>query len=480
MRWSLQMKRVLLPTGVVFVVACRGAVSAPEPRGDQTTVPEYPIVVAQGDSGTERPSRGDAGNAPEDAGALIDAGIVGMPGGGSTAVPNSATSSPGSGIDPTRGMPTPGSNPTPTPTPVVNPDGSLVLSIAGIDYYVHANGTRSIEELLDALPDRMGESFVLMEESRSRHRASIDHPRIIMYGVDARFILSVSDHPEDPLREVAEMAKLDPETGQWLFRALDFTSGEPEMGADDLSCRGCHGDPVRPIWGSYPNWPGAFAGSDEDLSGGQVNSLMQLKAEQANSDRFHRLVFPSDHSIRNNRQLYLPSRSYGYANTAFNSELAVAAADGMTTRMMASPEWENVCYDLLQAQWCGGSIDDLVRLYGRLGLNGPNDFQLAQPIAESTGTGYDTFGWNQGSTGLDDVVAFRVLDRVAATDSALSDTLASVEPKRSDWIAYWFELRGEARREWLAGEFDLYDYDLRPQELIPRARGPLCAYLENR
>jgi len=28
--------------------------------------------------------------------------------------------------------------------------------------------------------------------------------------------------------------------------------------------------------------------------------------------------------------------------------------------------------------------------------------------------------------------------------------------------------------------FDLYEYDLRPQELIPRVRGALCAYPENR
>ena len=142
------------------------------------------------------------------------------------------------------------------------------------------------------------------------------------------------------------------------------------------------------------------------------------------------------------------------------------------------------CGVLLLASACVGGVDQ------DAGMPGGDSTAVPDPTGSPPGSAVDpTPGRRRpgppqlrirSPTGLDVAVAFRVLDRVAATDSALSDTLASVEPKRSDWIAYWFELRGEARREWLAGEFDLYDYDLRPQELIPRARGPLCAYLENR
>ena len=349
-----------------------------------------------------------------------------------------------------------------------------MLSVQGIYDYVIDNDVDNVRDLLSALPESMGGSFVLMEETRSRHQASLEHPRLIMYGLDARFILSAGGVPDDPLYEVIEMAELDRETGEWIFRALDFQTDPPELGADDSSCQSCHGSPTRPIWGSYPEWPGAFGADEDNLTEAQASTLMGIKDAQQDSTRYHHLQFPGEHSIANNRTLYLPSRSYGYANTAFNFELVVAQADGLVTRMSREEGWDTLKYDLIAAKWCGeGSTQDV---FGALGLDGANDFQLHRPVFEATP---GDFGWNQGSTGLDDVVVFRVIDHVARTDPEMAAALAGAEPRRTEWIDHWFELRGDARAQWLL-DFDLYDFDLRPQELLPAASGAMCSYLQGR
>lgn len=293
-----------------------------------------------------------------------------------------------------------------------------------------------------------------------------------MYGLDARFIMSAGGVPEDPLYEVIEMAELDAQTGQWIFRALEFDSDPPRLGDSDASCQGCHGNPVRPIWGNYPDWPGAFGANENSLTAPQSAALSAMHETQQVSERYHHLQLPEG-------DLYLPSRAYGYANTAFNFELTVAHADGLVTRMMAADDWDLKKYEIVRGEWCGGTAESAEEVMEAIGLDGPNDFQLHSPIFEATAEGYEAFGFNQGSTGLVDVVVFRVLDHIARVDPEMAGALRAVEPTRTEWTTQWFELRGDARDAWLR-EFDLYESDLRPQELLPAAAEEMCAYLESR
>ncbi|MEM6989297.1 MAG: hypothetical protein AAF721_02330 [Myxococcota bacterium] len=344
-----------------------------------------------------------------------------------------------------------------------------LLTVQGIYDYVREHDIDNVSDLLAALPPSMGGSFVLMESSRSRHLADLEHPRVIMYGLDSRFIMSAGGVPEDPLYEVIEMAEMDAETGLWIFRALDFDVDPPELGQSDASCQGCHGDPVRPIWGNYPDWPGAFGENENNLTGPQADSLATMLQTQDSTSRYHHLWLPDG-------SLYLPSRAYGYANTAFNFELTVAHADGLVTRMMKAEDWDTKKYDIVSEAWCGGERGKSLRA---LGLDGANDFQLHSPIFETGGDQYSEFGYNQGSTGLIDVVVFRVINAIARTDPEMAASLAAVEPTRTDWTEHWFDLRGDAREAWLQ-DFDLYAWDLRPQELLPAAAADMCAYLQSR
>ena len=179
---------------------------------------------------------------------------------------------------------------TPRPIPVVS--GSQ-LTIDGVMSTVRAQKITNTRDLMSALPDWMAQSYVFMESSRSRHKATVQYPRVVMYGTDARFLFAASSDPSDPLREVAEMAQFDEATGKWIFRQIDFTSGSAVLSSNDAACQGCHGSPVRPIWASYSTWPGAYGSTDDNLTDTQIKRLLELKSKASNTDRFHTIAFPS-------------------------------------------------------------------------------------------------------------------------------------------------------------------------------------------
>ncbi|MCH9687008.1 MAG: hypothetical protein K0V04_36570 [Deltaproteobacteria bacterium] len=357
------------------------------------------------------------------------------------------------------------------------PNRDAFLTVRGIYNHVVANDITNIGDLLSDMPDSMRENYVLMEQTRSRHLADLESPRLIMFGLDARFLMAVGGVHEDPLREVVEMAELDEQTGQWIYRLIDFETGTPTLSANDHACQGCHGNPTRPIWGNYPDWPGAFGSDENHLTGGQRAMLSSLAEDPASSDRYHHLEFDDDYG---SNVMWLPGRDYGYAYTSFNFELVVAVSDGLVTRMTQAPGWDTLKYTLLDASICQRGGQSEFEVLEQLGLDGPNDFQLHHAVFEAEGSGFDGFRWNQGSTYLHDVVVFQVLDEIVRTDEQMAAAVQSIEPTRTTWFHHWWELRGSQRDDWLRNDFDLYAYDLRPQELLPQAASEICDYLGDR
>ena len=465
------------PSPAIVAAARAATPKAQAERGDDAD-PVAAIPVPTPDAS----SSGTSGPAAEAVESNVTAGygsssgapgpVAADPSGGAT-----TNAPPAAGEPPSSPAPGPAPVPPPpaTPTRVFPVNQAQRLTTAQLVGLVDTNNITNVADFLSALPPYMGESFTLMEETRSRHQASIEYPRLIMYGPDARILLGVSSHPLDPLREVVEVAELDEASGLWRFSQFDFRAAFVHD-TNTESCAGCHGSPLRPIWGEYPNWPGAFAGQDERLSGGQAAVLMDLKYNPF--DRFHHLVFPSDHSIQNNGQLYLPSREYGYANTSFNFELNAVVADGISRRIINHPNWPSDGYRLLAVQWgCDGNVDaaGIDALYNRFGVDGNNDFQLESPVFEAQAGQRDEYDWNQGSTGLDDSVAFRTLDLAAQRDAGL-DAVVSADQLFVDFSNYWFNTLGAERSEFLRVN-GIYETDFRPQNLSGAFVGRVCDYL---
>ena len=195
-----------------------------------------------------------------------------------------------------------------------------------------------------------------MEETRTEGLADVDNPRLLLLGSDMRFLIALATHPNDAKRETIDMAELVEGTGFWKFRSLDMSTTPPTLSPDDASCIGCHGSPPRPIWGSYPDWPGAFGEDNDILTSAQATALNEILAAQAASDRFHSIEL-LDHY--DSGQIFsLPGRVYPYTNTITNMELGAAVADGIYTRIKNSPLYDLVWRELLLMSYCVGEVPD--------------------------------------------------------------------------------------------------------------------------
>jgi len=322
------------------------------------------------------------------------------------------------------------------------PPGTPELTVDGIFDFVLSEGLGSVSELLDHIPPSLQKNYALMEETRTEGLADVDNPRLLLLGSDMRFLIALATHPADPKRETVDMAELEDETGFWKFRSLDMSTTPPTLSENDASCTGCHGIPARPIWGSYPDWPGAFGEDNDILTTAQANSLNQIRNTQASSDRFHTIELLNQY---NAGQIFsLPGRVYPYTNTITNMELGAAVADGVYTRVKNSPLYEFVWRELLLMSYCSGEVPDFFNtpayaqivenlsdlgapgtnkddIYLLLGVDVDNDFSLDRLAFETPDP-----GWNVSTDSLYGLVDLLILYDLAKSRTSVRAFLAGL------------------------------------------------------
>jgi hypothetical protein len=239
------------------------------------------------------------------------------------------------------------------PQPVA-PAGVPEAEIDALYAFARDAGISSLAGLLESLPAWLHSNHILVEGTRSANLASLEHPRVLLFGSDARFLMSFGSHPDDPAREVIDLAELE-DGGHWKFRSLDFRTSPPTLSPDDSACTGCHADPPRPFWGSYPNWPGAFGPVRDLVTAGQAERLNQLRANPGASDRFFALGVPAPFgggAWEAGDVVRLPGRAYAYSNTVLNMELGAAVADGAHRRLRAAHAFPELRDELLTLSYC--------------------------------------------------------------------------------------------------------------------------------
>jgi hypothetical protein len=131
-------------------------------------------------------------------------------------------------------------------------------------------GITTVEDAIPLLPEDTRSALFLMQESKSRHQASQEKPRVILYGHDAEFIVAFSSTPgthgsippeEDAAYEQIELVEFQ-EDGSFKFSMLDMNpieGGGPVLrNSEDGGCKSCHHTRERLIWGQYRNWPGNY------------------------------------------------------------------------------------------------------------------------------------------------------------------------------------------------------------------------------
>ena len=121
----------------------------------------------------------------------------------------------------------------------------------------------SVQELLPLLPRKLRENFTFVYDSRSPFRSSISpqYPRVVLFTDDGRLLLTFTGDPGKPGFNLLESMAYDDQAARfhlqaYLLPAAERTGWRPA--ADAANCSGCHGADPRPIFDSYPLWPGFY------------------------------------------------------------------------------------------------------------------------------------------------------------------------------------------------------------------------------
>jgi cytochrome c553 len=216
----------------------------------------------------------------------------------------------------------------------------------------------SVERLLAALPAAQRTHYALMFESRSLQSASFDNPRVILFGPDARFIVTFNGSPAQRGFDTVETMEFDELTKQFRLRELRFAESSAEGLAVVVSepnpsrCARCHGTPAQPIWDTLPLWPGAYGERYRaSLSARESGGLSRFLAVQSTHARYRYLLGAQRFANPKTFRASALSDYSGLAAEPPNAELAGSLSrlqsQAIARRLAQQPAFSTYQYALL-------------------------------------------------------------------------------------------------------------------------------------
>jgi hypothetical protein len=179
---------------------------------------------------------------------------------------------------------------------------TTAAAAAGFDFQalqllVQSQDLGSIEQLLAALPGLQRGNYALMFASRSLQGATSLNPRAILFGPDARFIITFNGDPGQRGFRTLETMQFDDSRSEFQLRELSFPEqpgGAAQVLVSEVNpprCARCHGTPPRPVWDTFPLWPGAYGERYRaTLSPRERSGLTAFLARQPTHARYRYLL----------------------------------------------------------------------------------------------------------------------------------------------------------------------------------------------
>jgi len=238
------------------------------------------------------------------------------------------------------------------------PGQAAGFNFASLQSLLSQQDIGSVEELITALPAMQRNRYALVFESRSLQGASLESPRVILFGPDARFIVTFNGSPAQRGFRVVETMEFDEESKEFRLRELLFP--EPAAGLDKVvvsevnpqRCARCHGAPPRPVWDTFPLWPGAYGERYRaKLSARERAGLSAFFALQATHQRYSQLLgakrFADPQTFRSSAL----NQYSGIPEEPPNAELAIdlsrLQAQSIARQLARQPAFELYRYALL-------------------------------------------------------------------------------------------------------------------------------------
>ena len=188
---------------------------------------------------------------------------------------------------------------------------------------IQTNKVSSIEKLLPLLPDTYRSKYALLFNSRSLHGANFKEPRVLLYGEDAKLIISFNGSSNQKGFEALETMEFDETSKEFHFREILFPENSKTRSGPTFSqtnpekCLKCHGNPPRPIWDTHPLWPGAYGERyHSPLSPSEKEGLASFLSQASTHPRYRQLAQIENFS---NRETFYPSAQNRYNGTSKQS-----------------------------------------------------------------------------------------------------------------------------------------------------------------
>ncbi|WKD51561.1 PKD domain-containing protein [Microbulbifer spongiae] len=391
-------------------------------------------------------------------------------------------------------------------TPKLTPDDVIT--------FLNEKNITTMKGFLDVMPDHMLKNFALIEHTETPGKSSIEYPRILMFGSDARFMVNIPTDPTDPDYEKLDVSYRH-DDGNWEFSQFDFTTTPATLNKNPASCIQCHGSPARPFWQQYLNWPGVFGDDDSDTNAPETleprhaRRFRELKTGQGNPDRFHNLLW--EDRYEDYRAQHLKDNVYGFAMSIFNMAIASQVAEGVSLRLESHPNWTDVRHEFLYSQYCdrrarlagpeqkdkigqlidslGGSGNTIIDFYAALGMDVDQEFKIHWLRTDPTPPADD---YNINTDSFWGVMSGLILDDLRQADPNIKNILQSgpnnfgvfgcpnlgrsTDEVLDYKMLHYYKIRGEARQQVQETFFDV-DISRTDQVVTDQVRAPLCNYL---
>ena len=223
---------------------------------------------------------------------------------------------------------------------------------------IRAHDVGTVEQLLAALPEAQRRNYALMFDSRSLQAASFDNPRVILYGPDARFVLTFNGNAAQRGFRLIEALEFDTVTRQFRLHELEFPEQPAGAAAVRVSgtnperCMRCHGNPPHPVWDSFPLWPGAYGERyGATLSQPERAGLERFLAQQPTHPRYRHLLDVARYA---DAATFRPGAGVQYAavrreppNAELSAHLGNLQFEAIAARLMHQPAFAGYRYALL-------------------------------------------------------------------------------------------------------------------------------------
>jgi hypothetical protein len=337
-----------------------------------------------------------------------------------------------------------------------------------MDYETFANriresGAASVEDALALLPGEMRLNYTLVHQSRSIQQGSLENPRVLLFGTDAKLIVAFNGSSEQSGYANLEILHFKDESETFELRSIGFGKTVSFSEANPVTCTACHKRSPQPIWKDYgsPNeprghgqWPGTY-GPSHDLVPKDLRPALQAFWEAAPRHPRYRLLLrdaesdlfpyqPTGDALRwqhrfrpNNRLSRLLARlnARRAARALQESELFQGHKNLVLSWLLECEEWQRepqLGEEIRRLFAVRFPEADNPALYTDLRSVRQEDRYVIPFMIEKLFMGLDAYQWNlsvvtptanryhEGLQTIDQLVAGRLLERLASEDAALS------------------------------------------------------------